>query len=195
MKSTLPKIFVVVAGLIACLQWSQIAYRLALFYYQCNAERGFNHVEDGIFGFAYSIDAALLAAGIFVIRSLWKNPGFWRACSFGFVLANLAGGITLFNMHRTGVLVGYGEAMQNARARYHRQDTPNDDPSWISYERASELASNFASQVGYTNIHINVSWEDGRFPKYKISTTGISTSLKIIVDRQTTNVGYDYSHW
>src|SRR5882724_11346073 len=109
MKSQLAKIFVVVAGLIACLQWSQIAYRLALFYYQCNGERGFNHIDGGAFWFAYSTDVALLIVGIFVIRSLRNEPGFWRACSLAFVLANLAGGITLSNMHRTGVLVGYGE--------------------------------------------------------------------------------------
>ena len=32
-----------------------------------------------------------LSVGIFVLSSLWKNPGFWRASALAVVLANLAG--------------------------------------------------------------------------------------------------------
>ena len=193
MKLTLAKIFVVIAGLIACLQWSQIAYRLALFFYQCNSKRGFNHIDDGAFGIAYSIDVILVAVGIFVLYSLWKTPRFWRACSLAFVLANLAGGITLFSMHRTGVLVGYTEYIYNWR--HSDQASPHDDPSWISYDQARKSALEFISQNGYLNVHITVEEQIGRFPKYKFATNGIIAPLKIMVDRQTSKVGYDYSRW
>ncbi len=192
MKSTLAKMFVVVAGLIACLQWSQIAYRLALFYYQCNTERGVNHVDDGTFEFAYLLDAVLLVVGIFATRALWKNSGFWRACSLAFVLANLAGGITLFNMHRTGVLVEYSEFIYNWR--HSGQATPQqDNPSWISCNRAKEAALQFILKNGYTNAHINVEDCNGRFSEYQFATNGINLPLKIMVDRKSSKAGYDYS--
>lgn len=191
MKSLLARMLVVAAGLIACLQWSQIAYRLALFYYQCNAKRGFNHINDGAFGVAYSIDVVLLVVGIFVLSSLWKNPGFWRASALAVVLANLAGGITLFNMHRTGVLVGYGEFIWNSQ--HSGQVAPQDDPTWISCNQAKEAALQFILQNGYTNVHINVEDCNGRFPKYQFATNGINLPLKIMVDRESSKVGYDYS--
>ena len=193
MKLALAKMFVMVAGLIACFEWSQIAYRLALFYYQCNAERGFNHIDAGAFGIAYSVDVILLVVGIFVLCSLWKTPGFWRACSLAFVLANLAGGITLFNMHRTGVLVGYGEFIYNWQ--HSGQVAPHDDSTWISCNQAKEAALQFISQNGYTNVHINVEDCNGRFSKYQFATNGINLPLKIMVDRKSSKVGYDYSRW
>jgi len=191
MKSTLVKMFVLVAGFVACFQWSQIAYRLALFYYQCNGERGFNHIDDSAFGIAYSVDVALLVAGIFVLRSLRRTPGFWRACSFAFVLANLAGGITLFNMHQTGVLVGYGEFIWNSK--HSGQVAPHDDPTWISGDQAEEAALHFILQNGYTNARINVEDCNGRFSKYQFATNGVSLPLTIIVDRKSSKVGYDHS--
>jgi len=191
MKLALAKMFVAVAGIIACMQWSQIAYRLALFYYQCNGERGFNHIDDGALGVAYSIDGVLLIVGIFVLCSFWKKHSFWRACSLAFVLANLAGGITLFNMHRTGVLVGYGEFIWNWQ--HSGQVAPQDDPTWISYDQAQETALKFISQNGYKNVHITVEELIGRFPEYQFATNGINLPLKIMVDRKTGKVGYDYS--
>src|ERR1035437_1346463 len=143
MKSTLTKIFIPVSGLIACFQWSQIAYRFSLFYYQCNGERGINHFGGG-FELIFLIDATLVVIGIFVLWSLRNAPGFWRACTLAFVLANLAGGTTLFNMHRTGVLVEYGEAMQNARKNY-RPKPKEDESSWLDYQQAEVVASNFLS--------------------------------------------------
>ena len=191
MKLALAKIFVVVAGITACLQWSQIAYRLALFYYQCNGERGFNHIDDVAFGVAYFIDGVLLVVGIFVLCLFWKKPGFWRACTLAFVLANLAGGITLFNMHRTGVLVGYGKFIWNWQ--HSGQAAPQDDPSWISYDQAKEAALEFISQNGFKDIHITVEELTGRFPEYQFATNGIILPLKIMVDRKSGKVGYDYS--
>jgi hypothetical protein len=191
MKLALAKVFVVVAGIIACLQWSQIAYRLALFYYQCNGERGFNHIDDGAFGVAYLIDGVVLVLGIVVLFSFRKNPGFWRACTLAFVLANITGGITLFNMHRTGVLVGYGEFIWNWQ--HSGQTAPQDDLSWISYDQAKEAALEFISQNGFKDIHITVEELTGRFPEYQFATNGIMLPLKIMVDRKSGKVGYDYS--
>jgi hypothetical protein len=192
MKSALTKMFVVVAGLIACLQWSQIAYRLALFYYQCNAERGFNHVDDGVFEIAYAIDSVLFGIGIFVLWSIRKKSGLWRASVLAFVLANLAGGITLFTMHRAGVLVGYEEFIWNCK--HSGAVALHEDPNWIGYNQAEKIALEFISQNGYTNVHITEEDQIGRFSHYEFATNGIIVPQKIMVDRKTSKAGYDYSH-
>ena len=196
MKSTLAKMFVLIAGLIACFQWGQIAYRFGLFYYQCNGERGFNHIGGG-FEFAYFIDGALFVIGISVL-CLWRNtPGFWRACALAFVLANLAGGITLFNLHRTGVLVEYGEFICNWQHSGQIAPHDNSDSTGISCNQAEVVASNYLSTRGYTNLR----WRGGsvslaeRFSRLDFSTNSSVSMIKVVVDRVNGKVGYDYSHW
>ena len=191
MKAVLCRIFVAIAGLIACLQWSQTAYRFGLFYYDYNGKRGLNHIGGG-FEVAYLIDATLAITGIFVLHSLRNTPGFWRSCTLAFVLANLAGGITLFNMHRTGVLVDYGEAIQNARKNYV-PEPGEDESAWLNYQQAEAVASDYLSSNGYTNLRLRVGRIDGRFQRFSFSTDSSILEIKVIVDRLNGKVGYDQS--
>jgi len=192
MKSLLNKSFVAIAGLIACFQWSQIAYRYGLFYYDYHGKRGLNHIGGG-FEVAYFIDATFVIIGIFVLHSLRNAAGFRRSCTFAFVLANLAGGITLFNMHRTGVLVSYAEAFNNSR-RYYIPEPKEDESAWLNYKQAEAVGSNYLSTNGYANLRLRAGWLDGRYPRFWFSTNSSIIEIKVVVDRLNGKVGNDYSH-
>jgi hypothetical protein len=100
-------------GAVALFQWSQIAYRLRLFFGEYHGQRGVNHIGDGDFVLIYVTNAVLLAAAIFALRQLWGGNRGWRVISVAIAAVNLLGWITLFFMHQTGALVEYSEFIRH----------------------------------------------------------------------------------
>src|SRR5438093_4188637 len=108
MKNLASVLFAGAAG-VAVLQWWQIAYRLRLFLTDCHGERGVNHIGDGAFTFIYIVNAILLAGVVFALRVFWRDGRGWRIATGVVGLGNAFGWLTFAVMHRTGVLVEYGE--------------------------------------------------------------------------------------
>ena len=79
------------------LQWSQIAYRLRLFFTDYRGERGVNHIGDGDFALIYTTNALLLLAAVFAFRALRQDRR-WR------VAAVTVGAVLLVEL-RSGMLV------------------------------------------------------------------------------------------
>ncbi len=98
------------AGVAVLVTWLEIAYRFMLFYGTYGAKKGLNHVADDYFSSFCTIAAASLAASLAVT---FLFPRRWiRIMTFGVAVAALMSGLTLFLMHRTGILVTYGEYAQ-----------------------------------------------------------------------------------
>jgi len=98
------------AGVAVLVTWLEIAYRFTLFYGTYGAKKGLNHVADDYFSSFYTIVAASLVASLvatFVVRRRGS-----RIATLGVAVAGLTSGLTLFLMHRTGILVTYGEYAQ-----------------------------------------------------------------------------------
>jgi hypothetical protein len=65
-----------------------------------------NHIDDSAFAFVYTVNAFLLLAGLFSV-ALLRGPN--RSLAWIPLVANILGWVTVFVMHRTGVLVTYEE--------------------------------------------------------------------------------------
>ena len=104
---------IVGAGVMAGVQWWQIAYRLRLFFVDYHSERGMNHIGDGDFTLIYIANLLLLAAAVFGVRAFWHDARGWRISGLVVSTMNAVGCLCLFVMHRTGVLVEYGEFIRH----------------------------------------------------------------------------------
>lgn len=111
---TFAAFLIFVAGILAAIQWSQIAYRLYLFVHHYHGERGVNHIGEA-FADIYLINALLLAMAISGLMVLWRHSRTWRTAAAVIGATNLLGWIALFVMHQTGVLVEYGEFIRHMR--------------------------------------------------------------------------------
>lgn len=96
-------------------QWWQIAYRLRLFLVDYQRERGVNHIGDGDFALIYIANSLLLVAAVFGVRVLWRDSRSWRIAGLVVGTTNVLGCLTLFVMHRTGILVEYGEFIRQMK--------------------------------------------------------------------------------
>ena len=114
MRSLTASILLSGAGLLGLFQWSQIVYRLRLFWGEYHAVLGVNHIADGDFALIYFINALGVAAVLYALYVFWRNRG-WRAASIAVALVNVCGWVALFIMHRTGMLVEYGEFLRYSR--------------------------------------------------------------------------------
>ena len=100
------------AGL-AIVQWWQIAYRLNLFFGECQSERGVNHIGGDTFMLIYIINAMLFVGAILSLWVFWKSSRFWCVASGIIGALNVIGWSVFFTMHRMGVLVTYEEFIQH----------------------------------------------------------------------------------
>jgi hypothetical protein len=97
----------VVAGLGAAALWSQLIYRLTLFYRDHGGQAGMNHVGDGAFSLAYGVSAVCVVAAIAAAVMFNRRLSRLLACG---VAATVVGGCVLFYvMHQTGALIEYEE--------------------------------------------------------------------------------------
>jgi len=94
---------------------ASLAYRLHLFFGQYHGERGIKHIGGGDFTIIYVVNLLLFAAAAFASRILWYHSPRWTIASVTVAVANGVGWITLFAMHRTGILVEYGEFLRHWR--------------------------------------------------------------------------------
>src|SRR5438132_406246 len=99
-------------GMVAGLQWWQIAYRLRLFFTDYRGERGVNHIGNGDFALIYIVNALLLVATVFAFR-VFRQERRWRIAAATVGAVNVIGWLTLFAMHRTGALVEYDEFIRH----------------------------------------------------------------------------------
>jgi hypothetical protein len=106
------------AGMFCVIQWWQIAYRLWLFYADYGCERGVNHIDGGDFLMIYVVDVFLLSASLFAFR-IFRQDRAWRFGAAVIGILNALGWLTLFIMHKTGVLVEYGEFIRHCRGLSH----------------------------------------------------------------------------
>ena len=113
---TLGTALIVGAAAVGLLQWAQIVYRLYLFFGEYRGERAVNHIGDGDFALAYTINAVLLASALFALRVLWQSRP-WRISSIAVGILNGLGCLSLFIMHQTGVLVEYSEFIRHMKGQ------------------------------------------------------------------------------
>lgn len=100
----------------ACLiQWSQIGYRLWLFFTYYGGELGVNHLGAGDFKLIYTANTLLLVAAALGTRLLWSHSQRWRRAGVIIGVMNALGCLTLFIMQQTGVLVDYNEFIRLMR--------------------------------------------------------------------------------
>ncbi|MBS0262309.1 MAG: hypothetical protein JSS02_10195 [Planctomycetes bacterium] len=97
------------SALLVFVQWSQIAYRLTLFYRDYGGERYVNHVGDDVFIIIHVVNVALLIVGVFSIWVFWEASVAWRWIIVGIAGSNALAWLTLIYLHATGMLVGYDE--------------------------------------------------------------------------------------
>ena len=104
--------------MVSVIQWWQIAYRLWLFYTDSRGERGINHIGDGDFLMIYVANGFLLGAALFAFR-IFRQDKVWQIGAAIVGILNSLGWLVLFLMHKTGVLVEYGEFIQHWRGISH----------------------------------------------------------------------------
>ncbi len=94
-------------------QWSEIYYRLHLFFVEYNCRLYWNHVGDGAFFIAYAANALLvLMTAIAWYGLLWFGWSAERKIRVPLAIAlvlNLLAAVTVWIMHLTGILVTYDE--------------------------------------------------------------------------------------
>ena len=106
---------VAAAGTAGLFQWSQIVYRLQLFFDDYHGEPGVNHIGNGDFALIYFANGLLLAVAAYGFFVFWRLSRGWCMVSAAVAAVNVLGWITLFVMHRTGALVEYGEFIRHMR--------------------------------------------------------------------------------
>jgi hypothetical protein len=106
------------AGMGCVIQWWQIAYRLWLFYSDYGCECGVNHIGDGDFLMIYVVDVLLLSAALFAFR-IFRQDRAWQFGAAIIGILNALGWLTLFVMHKSGVLVEYSEFIRYWRGLSH----------------------------------------------------------------------------
>ena len=104
--------------MVCVIQWWQIAYRLWLFYFDYGCERGVNHIGDEDFQAIYVVDVLLLFVALFAFR-IFRQDIAWRYGAAVIGILNALGWLTLFIMHKTGVLVRYSEFIRHWKGLSH----------------------------------------------------------------------------
>ena len=98
----------VLVGLTA---WAHVFYRVWLFVFDYDCRVGMNHLEDDFFSRAYALHGAIIALMCFALWRLW--PVRWERRIAGATLGlHVLVVLAVVVMHRTGMLVGYGEYVQ-----------------------------------------------------------------------------------
>ena len=103
------------AGVFVFFEWSQIIFRLRLFFANYHGQRGVNHIGDGDFALIYFANVLLLTVVAFGLVILWRHSRAWRITSLTVAAMNVLAWVAYFIMHRTGALVEYGEFIRHWR--------------------------------------------------------------------------------
>jgi hypothetical protein len=94
---------------VAAFQWAQIAYRLKLFLFDYSRQKYVSHIGDGDFMLAYFVDGLMIVVGLGSLLFLRGQSLRLRASAWCPLILNVLGAMTLFVMHKAGVLVEYSE--------------------------------------------------------------------------------------
>ena len=104
---------IIICALAAIYQWWQIYHRYDLFRNHYNSKPGISHVADGWFRSNYRINGALLLAALVAHFLVWPKGWAPRLAVLSVLMLNLTACVMIYCMHRSGVLVTYGEWAAN----------------------------------------------------------------------------------
>lgn len=99
----------------AMVQWSEIGFRLSLFYREYGAKLHRNHFGDGGFALIYFANFILLLVAICCWRRVRKATLRLRLLAALSGALNLAGWLAFIYMHNAGILVEYGEFIRDLK--------------------------------------------------------------------------------